>query len=135
MKKSVIILLLIVQAVSAQVIFEAKTAKDTLALNEKFRVEFIVNSEDEDFIAPNFMGFNIVAGPYMSMRYEQEDGNSTYTKTYAYILRATKRGEITIGPATIVVNGATYTTAPLMLRFQRQHSALRTKNEGVKQIP
>jgi hypothetical protein len=127
MKKSVIILLLIVQAVSAQVIFEAKTAKDTLALNEKFRVEFIVNSEDEDFIAPNFMGFNIVAGPYMSMRYEQEDGNSTYTKTYAYILRATKRGEITIGPATIVVNGATYTTAPINVTISK--ATQRSKNK------
>src|SRR6476660_7736985 len=110
MKKIVFILLLSVQAVLAQVQFEAKVNKQSLALNEKLRVDFTVNGDGDDFVPPSFEGFRVFAGPYQSVKIEYVNGRGTYNKAYSFFLIPIKRGKITIKPATIDVAGKIYKT-------------------------
>ena len=63
MKNYLILFLLSINALSAQVQFEAKVSKQSLGLNERLRVDFSMNADGDNFTAPSFDGFRVVAGP------------------------------------------------------------------------
>ena len=68
MKNYLILFLLSINALSAQVQFEAKVTKQSLALNERVRVDFSMNADGDNFTPPSFDGFRIVAGPSQQVR-------------------------------------------------------------------
>ena len=64
MKKFIAVALFIIaNPLLAQVQFETRVSKNTLALNERLRVDFIMNVDGDNFIQPSFDGFRIIAGP------------------------------------------------------------------------
>ncbi|MBP6557941.1 MAG: BatD family protein, partial [Flavobacterium sp.] len=69
MKRILIILLLITNALMAQVQFEAKVSKNTLGINERLRIEFTMNADGDNFVPPAFesSGFRVVGGPSQSV--------------------------------------------------------------------
>lgn len=100
----------------AQVDFTAKVSRDEIGLNENVKVEFRMNRNGDDFQRPDFKNFKIVAGPsqYMSGTFSQ--GKREVIKTYTYILQPEKRGNLTIGQATVKIDGKTYKTSPLKVK-------------------
>ena len=58
MKKFIAVALFIIaNPLLAQVQFETRVSKNTLALNERLRVDFIMNVDGDNFIQPCFDGF------------------------------------------------------------------------------
>ena len=57
------IVLLVCSSLSAQVQFEARVSKTTLGLNERLRIDFMMNVDGDNFAQPSFEGFRIIAGP------------------------------------------------------------------------
>ena len=113
--KHITILLLILTSgvLSAQVKFEAKVSKKKLGINERLRVDFEMNKDGDNFNAPNFENFKIVAGPNQSVSTSWINGKRSYKKTYSFFLAPKKRGNFTIKQATIVVNDQVYKTSPI----------------------
>ncbi|MEC9065445.1 MAG: BatD family protein, partial [Bacteroidota bacterium] len=46
----------------AQVNFEAKVSKNKLGLNERLRIDFVMNENGDNFTPPNFENFEIIGG-------------------------------------------------------------------------
>lgn len=116
MKSYIIILFLCFQAAFAQTIeFEAKVNKQSVALNEKLRVDFTMNGDGDNFVPPSFDGFRVFAGPYQSVKIEYMNGRGVFNKTYSYFLIPLQKGSATIRPASVEISGKIYKTAPVKI--------------------
>jgi len=115
MKRYLILLLFTFQGLMAQVQFEAKVSKNTLGLNERLRIDFIMNVDGDNFEKPAFDGFRVVAGPSQQVSQSWINGRSSFQKIYSYILQPTQKGTVTIKQATIEFNGQIYKTAPIKM--------------------
>lgn len=102
--------------VSAQVTFEAKVSKSKLGVNERLRIDFIMNEDGDNFNPPSFENFTVVGGPSQSINNSWINGKRTFSKTYSYFLAPKKRGNFVISQATIEIKGETYKTLPLKIQ-------------------
>ena len=105
-----IIIFLIGLSAFSQVNFTTKLSKNQLGLNERVKVEFIVDKDGDNFIPPKFENFRIVGGPSQSIRNSWINGKKSYSKTYSYFLSPIEKGSFEIGQASIEVDGEIYKT-------------------------
>ena len=115
MKKIVILLFLITQTLLAQIQFEAKVSKNSLGLNERLRIDFVMNIDGDNFNQPSFDGFKIIAGPSQQVSQSWVNGKSSFEKVYSYYLLPTQKGNLTIKQASIEYNGQIYKTVPIKI--------------------
>ena len=113
MKKYILLLLISFQGLLAQVQFEAKVSRNSLGLNERLRVDFIMNVDGDNFIQPNFEGFRVIAGPSQQISQSWINGRSSFEKVYSYFLLPLQKGSLVIKQAVIEFNGQLYKTAPI----------------------
>ena len=90
------------------VTFEMKLSKPKLGINERLRVDFIMNRDGDNFNPPDFTGFKVVMGPSQSISSSWINGVRSYSKSYSYTLAPTAKGKFTIQQASIVIGGETY---------------------------
>ncbi|WP_069676567.1 BatD family protein [Formosa sp. Hel1_33_131] len=100
---------------SAQVSFDAKVSKKQLGINERLRVDFTMNTDGDDFEPPSFQNFTVVGGPSQSINNSWINGTRSFSKSYSYFLAPKKRGDFTIGQATIEIDGKIYKTLPIKI--------------------
>ncbi|MBR1515188.1 MAG: protein BatD [Paludibacteraceae bacterium] len=85
-----------------------------VVIGKPFQLRYTVNQRARDLQAPEFTDFDFLAGPYSSTSSSTSFVNgkrsSSFTQTYTYTLAANKVGTFTISPATIRVDGDTYTS-------------------------
>lgn len=111
-----LILFLTVSTAGAQdVSFNAKVNRKKIGINERLRIDFVMNQDGDNFNPPSFSGFKVTGGPNQSVSRQWVNGKSSFSKTYSYFLSPTKRGKITIQQAEITVNGETYKTTPVVV--------------------
>tara|TARA_X000000368_G_scaffold417769_1_gene415116 strand:+ start:212 stop:1975 length:1764 start_codon:yes stop_codon:yes gene_type:complete len=101
--------------ISAQVNFRANLSKNSLGINERVRVDFIIDKDGDNFTPPAFENFRIVAGPSQSIKNSWINGKRSYSKTYTYFLSPIKKGNFKIGQASIQVGDEIYKTMALNL--------------------
>ena len=79
-----------------------------------FQITYTVNQRAKDLRAPEFDGFDYIAGPYTSQSSSTSFVNgkrtSSFQLTYTYTLMAQKPGTFSIPPAVITVGSAQYTS-------------------------
>ena len=97
---------------SDAITFDMKLSKNKLGINERLRVDFTMNKDGDDFIAPDFEGFQILMGPSQAISSSWINGVRSYSKSYSYTLAPTARGSFTIKQASIVIAGKTYKSSP-----------------------
>lgn len=86
--------------------FTATTSKTVLGVNQRLKIEFNVNKNGADnFKAPNFTNFKVVAGPSSSVSQSWVNGKSSYSQSYIYIIKPKAIGTFTIPAAKIEYNG------------------------------
>ncbi|KFF04801.1 BatD family protein [Flavobacterium reichenbachii] len=129
MKRYLILLLISFQGLMAQVQFEAKVTKNTLGLNERLRIDFIMNVDGDNFDQPAFEGFRITAGPSQQVSQSWVNGRSSFQKAYSYILQPLQKGTLTIKPASIEYNGQVYKTAPIKITVTNAVAQERDPND------
>jgi hypothetical protein len=108
-------ILFVTQIVTAQVEFTAQVSKQKLGINERLRVDFVMNSEGDNFTPPAFSGFTVVGGPSQAVSHSWVNGKKSFSKTYTYILSPNKRGKFTLKQAAIEIGGETYKTIPIKI--------------------
>lgn len=109
------IVFLVCSSLSAQVQFEARVSKTTLGLNERLRIDFMMNVDGDNFVQPSFDGFRIIAGPSQQVSQSWVNGRSSFEKAYSYFLTPNQKGTFIIKPAAIEYNGQIYKTAPVKI--------------------
>lgn len=117
MKRNILLLTFFISGLlSAQeVSFDAKVSKKQLGINERLRVDFTMNTDGDNFEPPSFENFTVVGGPSQSINNSWINGVRSFSKSYSYFLSPKKRGEFTIGQATIEIDGKTYKTLPVKI--------------------
>ncbi len=101
-------MIFVMNAQDNAVTFEMKLSKEKLGINERLRVEFVMNKDGDDFTPPDFTGFRVLMGPSQAISSSWINGVRSYSKTYSYTLVPTARGKFTIKQASIVIDGKTY---------------------------
>ncbi|MDG1398933.1 MAG: BatD family protein [Polaribacter sp.] len=85
-----------------------KVSKNKLGLNQRLRIEFSINKQGaDDFSPPKFDNFRIIQGPSQSVSQSWVNGKVSFSKSYTYIIKPKRKGELIIGAASIKLNGAT----------------------------
>lgn len=111
MKQWIILLFFIMGLyVQAQVSFEANLSRDEIGQNENLRVEFKMNVNGDNFTPPDFNGFTVLGGPSTSISQQWINGRGSMSKSFTYFLRPNRKGKLSIGQASMVYEGQTYTT-------------------------
>ena len=110
MVKKILILFLAINSfvLSAQVNFEATVSKSKLALNERLRIDFVMNQNGDNFSPPEFDNFQIIGGPNQSIKTSYVNGERKFSKTYSYFLKPLKKGKLKINQASIEIDGEIY---------------------------
>ena len=101
--------------IQSQISFDAKVSKKRLGLNERLRVDFVMNENGDDFTPPPFTNFQIVSGPQQSVSRSWVNGVRSFSKTYTYFLTPKRKGKVTLGQAKIAIKGEVYKTLPILL--------------------
>ena len=106
--------MLLIGAMSAwaeDVIFQANAPKQVV-LGKPFQISYSVNQRAKNFRAPEFVDFDVLAGPYTSQSSSTSFVNgkrsSVINLTFTYTIMAQKEGTFSIAPATIMVSGEQY---------------------------
>ncbi|MDA9818570.1 BatD family protein [Flavobacteriaceae bacterium] len=110
MVKKILILFLTISSfvLSAQINFEATVSKSKLALNERLRIDFVMNQNGDNFSPPEFENFQIIGGPNQSIKTSYINGERKFSKTYSYFLKPLKKGKLKINQASIEIDGEIY---------------------------
>ena len=109
--------------------FEAVVSKKNLGLNENLRVDFKMNKDGDNFSPPNFEGFKVVGGPNQSVSNMWVNGKRTFSKSYSYFLSPLKKGQLTVGQATIEVDGKLFKTLPVNINVSESVKISRDPND------
>lgn len=116
MKRFIAVLVFMVfNLLSAQVQFEARVSKATLGINERLRIDFMMNVDGDNFVQPSFEGFRIIAGPSQQVSQSWVNGRSSFEKIYSYFLMPNQKGTLIIKQAAIEYNGQIYKTSPIKI--------------------
>ncbi|AUC78846.1 BatD protein [Nonlabens sp. MB-3u-79] len=116
MKNLIYVVIFLVSSLSlAQVDFTAEASRDKIAINERLRIEFKMNVDGDNFTPPNFIGFQVVAGPSQSVSQSWINGVSSMSKSYTYVLKPNKTGKLTVQQAVMTFDGNEYKTIPQVI--------------------
>ena len=96
-----------------QVEFRAQVSKKRLGINERLRVDFVMNQNGDDFSPPSFNGFQVVGGPNQSISNSWVNGKRSFSKTYTYFLTPERKGTLKIGQAQITIDGEVFKSVPI----------------------
>ncbi|WP_281297911.1 BatD family protein [Flavobacterium limnophilum] len=130
MKKFIVaIVLTACNSLLAQVQFEAKVSKTTLGLNERLRIDFVMNMDGDNFNQPSFEGFRVIAGPSQQVSQSWVNGKSSFEKVYSYYLLPNQKGNLIIKQATIEYNGQIYKTSPIRINVTNAVQEARDPND------
>lgn len=130
MKRYLILFLLCFQGLLAQVQFEARVSKTTLGLNERLRIDFVMNIDGDNFVQPSFEGFRIIAGPSQQVSQSWINGRTSFEKSYSYFLLPAQKGILTIRQAVIEFNGQIYKTQPIKINVTAATEQPRDPNDS-----
>lgn len=89
-------------------------SKNKLGVNQRLRIQFAINKHGADnFTPPDFKNFRIIAGPSQSLSQTWINGKSSYTQSYTYIIQPLRKGEFSIPPASIELDGKIIKSKPV----------------------
>ncbi len=117
---SIFLCLLSVALVAQEATLKATVSKNKLGVNQRLRVEFSINKQGgENFTPPNFNNFKVVGGPSQSVsqsiRQTPSGRQVTFTQSYTYIIEPKRKGEISIGTASIRIGGKIIKSEPVKI--------------------
>ena len=95
----------------------AKVSKNKLGLNQRLKIEFSINKQGSDqFTPPKFTNFKVVGGPSQSVSQSWVNGKvSSFKLTLSYFIQPKRKGEITIGTASVKIGGKYIKSKPIKI--------------------
>lgn len=100
----------------AQVRFEALANAKEMLLSGEVEVSFtLYDASGKNFTPPDFNGFKVMAGPFQSSSTSLVNGVRSSQFAMAYVLRPQRKGLLTIGSASVVVDRKTLYTKPIQI--------------------
>lgn len=133
MKKIKILFVLLLSAITSVMAqkFVAQASKTTVAVGEAFQISYTLNTSGSNFKVPALKDFDVYSGPNQSTSMSFVNGAMSQSVTLSYVIAAKKEGKITIGPATVNVEGKTIQSNSLTFEvIKGSNSYPNTSNQG-----
>lgn len=108
----------------------AGVSKNKVVVGENFQLSFTLNTNGSNFKAPNLNDFDVYSGPNQSSSMSFVNGVMSQSITLSYILAAKKEGKFTIGPATVLANGNTLSSNPIVIEVGKGNPSNATAPNG-----
>jgi hypothetical protein len=113
---SIFIFLLSTSFIAQEATLKASVSKNKLGVNQRLRVEFSIDKQGGDnFSPPTFKNFKVVGGPSQSVSQSWINGTVSFTQSYSYIVQPKRKGEFSIGSATIKIGGKIIKSDPVKI--------------------
>lgn len=112
--------------------FSAYVNKNPVAVNEVFQLSFKIENGNGRINYPDFSGMQILSGPNTSQSMEYINGRMSQSVTYYFQARVPREGTLTIGAASVSVNGKALKSKPIALKVVKgssQPQAARPQNQ------
>lgn len=100
---------------------------------EKFRLEFTINGNGQNFKPPSFSGFKLISGPSISSSTQIINGRFSQSQSWNYVLEAPKVGTFFVGPASISVDGKTIKSDRLKVDVLEPSQAVKEQRKQEQQ--
>ena len=117
--------------------FNATADKTVVGQNERFQIYFTLSCPDynkaSSFKAPTLSGLKILSGPNQSTSMQIVNGKMDASITLSYLVFAPDMGSATVGQASIVYDGKTYTSKPISIKVEKS-SAPAQPQQGGQQV-
>ncbi len=112
--------------------FTASVDKTTVAADEQFGLEFILNgaSGGKNFKLPDLSKFMVLSGPNQSTSMQFINGVVSSSVTYSYVLQPKEAGKFTIGEATIESGGKQYKSQPIQITVTKSGTKPKQQASG-----
>jgi len=120
-------LLFFTNIVIGQVSFKTVLKQNTIVKSDILEIDFIANKEIENFIAPNFIDFEIISGPVQEVSRSWHKGKSSFLKKYSYKIRPLKLGKIIISGAKASFESKEYSTEPVNIKVLSLREKIETQ--------
>ncbi len=96
--------------------FTASVSKNTVAIDEQFKLTFKVNAQASNFQAPDLSNFRLYSGPNQSSSMQWVNGVMSSSLSFSYVLSPRKEGSLTLGPAKVQAGGKTISSNTLSIK-------------------
>lgn len=134
MKNLIITILFGSSILSAQdVEFNVSVSNDTLLLGNYLEVRFEIMNGTGSFEAPDFSGWNIVAGPNSASSYSIMNGIVSQSSSYTYYLEAPTEGQFFIDAAKLKTTGKELKTPSLSIIVLPNPEGIRQHPENINE--
>jgi len=134
--KRIIVILFFITALGHHLFAQklsAAVSKSRVTVGEAFQLQFSINASGSNFRIPQLNDFDVYSGPNQSTSMSYVNGVMSQSVTLSYILSAKKEGKLTIGAASITVNGATLQSNPITIEAIKGNAS--AGNQGGNQNP
>lgn len=137
MKRFTTYLLLLLAFTSSGIIAVAQDIKVTaaashydVATGDRFKIEFRVNSNIDNFKPPKISDFRVLSGPNQSTSMSWVNGKTSANISYSYILMAVKEGSFTIPAAEVTIDGKKYQSNTIEINVSKGANVQNTPNSN-----
>ena len=98
------------------------SAPSSVIMDKPFQVVYTVNASAKDLRVPEWVDFDVLAGPFESRSSSTQWMNgkrtSSMSHTFTYTLMAKKEGTFTLSPASVMVKGDKYVSNGLKIKVR-----------------
>lgn len=134
MKNIILTILLSSGMLGAQDIeFNVSVSNDTLLLGNYLEVRFEIMNGNGSFEAPDFSGWNIVAGPNTASSYSIINGTVSQSSSYTYYLEAPTEGQFIIESAKLKTSEKELKTPSLSIMVLPNPEGIRQHPENINE--
>jgi hypothetical protein len=113
---SIFIFLLSTSFIAQEATLKASVSKNKLGVNQRLRIQFSIDKQGGDnFSPPTFKNFKVVGGPSQSVSQSWINGTVSFSQSYSYIVEPKRKGEFSIGSATIKISGKVIKSDPVKI--------------------
>ncbi len=137
--RNIVLCALIVTMLAAQAAVSF-TVQAPRQVNEgsKFNVTFVLkNAEGSGFVAPDIPGATKIYGPALSTSYSQSwvngKSSSSSSQEYTMIYKANRQGRLSVGAASVDVNGRRMTTKPFTIEVLPPDRAANNRPQSLQE--
>ncbi len=116
--------------------FTASVSKNTVTVDEQFKLTFKINAQASNFQAPDLSDFRLYSGPNQSSSMQWVNGVMSSSISFSYVLSPRKVGTLTIGEAQVNTGGKAFNSNPITVNAVAANSQSKTQAtqpQGTKQ--
>lgn len=94
--------------IESETVLKIEADKKSIIINQEVNIKITINKVGADVTFKSFDGFKLIRGPKLEVIKSWVNGKLVYSKTYTYVLKPLKTGDLIIQKVTANFHGAVF---------------------------